>query len=111
MMFVMPLKPASNTQLQKSVAYLCEQRKARYEDMLHIRVSGRVILQFNESWQDIVLEYLIIRGCQGRQICLIHDVAEYGHCHFDSLRFHLRVAVAEELQDIGKDELKPHVDG
>lgn len=88
---------------------LSQKGQAWYESVLNIRISGRFILKAKKSWQDIVIENLVVCGGQGCQIGFVHDVSEHHYCNLYSLGLNSRVWIVKMLKNVWKNELKSHI--
>ena len=64
---------------------LSQQGQARYEHVLDVGVSRRLILELDEGWEDVVIENFVVCGCQSGQIGLVHDVTEHSHRYLHCL--------------------------
>ena len=84
-MSVVPLESAANAELQETMPDLSQQRQARYEHVLDVGVSRRLILESDECGEDVVIEYFVVCSCQGCQVGLVHDVAEHSHRYLHCL--------------------------
>lgn len=94
---IVPLEAASDRELQKAMTDLGEKGKARDEDVLHIGVFATFVLQFEEGWQDVVVEDFIVGCRKGGQVGLIHDVFEHMDRDVDGFCSYFWILVFKKL--------------
>jgi len=60
LMPIVPRKATSDAELQESMAYLCQKRQTRNEDVMHIGILVLIVIKCLELWHNIVIEDLVV---------------------------------------------------
>jgi hypothetical protein len=60
LMPIVPRKTTSYAELQESMAYLCQKRQTRNEDVMHIGILVLIVIKCLELWHNIVVEDLVV---------------------------------------------------